>query len=78
VTQRFLPAYSCTLNPIEKLWFVVKDKWRLALIQHSEGLEDNQCMELLNNLLDAERESSKNLASCHVRFMIKSLNDEFV
>jgi hypothetical protein len=78
VTQRFLPAYSCTLNPIEKLWLVVKDKWRRAMIQHSEGLKDEQCIELLKNLLDAERENSKNLASCHVRFMIKSLNDEFV
>ena len=48
------------------------------MIQHSEGLKDEQCIELLKNLLDAERENSKNLASCHVRFMIKSLNDEFV
>ena len=26
--KRLLPPYSCTLNPIEKLWNVVKSKWR--------------------------------------------------
>jgi len=24
----FLPPYSCTLNPIERLWSVVKGEWR--------------------------------------------------
>jgi transposase len=33
VMQRFLPAYTCTLNPIEKLWLVIKDKWRRAMIE---------------------------------------------
>lgn len=24
----FLPPYSCTLNPIEHLWLVIKQAWR--------------------------------------------------
>jgi len=78
VIQRFLPSYSCTLNPIERLWLVIKEKWKRAMIQNIEGLEDDECVEILQQLLDGERENCKKLASCHVRFLIKSLNDEFV
>ena len=78
VHQRFLPSYSCTLNPIERLWLVVKEKWRRAMVESKEELSDEQCVELLKRLLEAERESSKNLATCHIKYMIKSLKDEFV
>ena len=78
VTLRFLPAYSCTLNPIEKLWLVVKEKWRRAMIDARHELDDDQCVQLLQTLLEAERESCKNLATCHLKFLIKSLRDEFV
>ena len=78
VMQRFLPAYSCTLNPIEKLWLLVKEKWRRAMLEHTHDLEDDECMDILRNLLNAEHEKCKSLASCHVKFLLKSLNDEFV
>ena len=78
VTQRFIPSYNCTMNPIERLWLVVKEKWRRAMIQNIEGLEDDECVEILQQLLDGEKENCKKRASCHVRFLIKSLNDEFV
>ena len=26
--ELFLPPYSCTLNPIERLWSLVKTEWR--------------------------------------------------
>ena len=26
--EMFLPPYSCTLNPIERLWSLVKTEWR--------------------------------------------------
>ena len=50
VMLHFLPAYSCTLNPIERLWLVVKDKWRRAMIESKEELEDAQCLQLLTDL----------------------------
>lgn len=28
IKQIFLPPYSCTLNPIERLWALIKNKWR--------------------------------------------------
>ena len=27
-TQMFLPPHSCELNPIEKVWNVIKNQWR--------------------------------------------------
>lgn len=32
IVQFFLPPYSCALNPIEKLWKVVKEKWRKRML----------------------------------------------
>lgn len=78
VHQRFLPSYTCTLNPIEKLWFLVKEKWRRAMVEHPEYLDDIECMDILKGLLLAESEKCKKLATCHVKFLIKSINGEFV
>ena len=47
VKQRFLPAYSCTMNPIEKLWLVVKEKWRRAMIEHERELSEEDCLDLI-------------------------------
>jgi transposase len=33
VVQKFFPAYSCALNPIEKLWHILKQKWRRKMIE---------------------------------------------
>lgn len=33
--QVFLPPYSCSLNPVEHLWLVVKQKWRRSMHQLS-------------------------------------------
>ena len=35
--EQFLPPYSCALNPIERLWSVVKNKWRRT--QQLEALQ---------------------------------------
>ena len=52
VMQRFLPAYSCCLNPIERLWNVVKTKWRKHMIECSQELDDEQSLDLLKSLLE--------------------------
>jgi transposase len=33
VKQRFFPPYSCALNPIEKLWMLVKGRWKRLMIE---------------------------------------------
>ena len=48
------------------------------MIDARHELDDDQCVQLLQTLLEAERESCKNLATCHLKFLIKSLRDEFV
>lgn len=35
----FLPPYSCSLNPIEKLWSVIKNLWRRAG-QEGSGIQE--------------------------------------
>ncbi len=32
IVQWFLPPYSCDLNPIERVWHQVKQKWRRMLV----------------------------------------------
>jgi hypothetical protein len=78
VQQRFLPAYSCTLNPIEHLWLVVKGKWRKAMLENGDNLEDDQVMDILKALLDDQKEHSKSLACSHQSTLIRSLKGEFV
>ena len=78
VQQRFLPAYSCTLNPIEHLWLVVKGKWRKAMLENRDNLEDDQVMDILKTLLEEQKEHSKSLACSHLSTLIKSLKGEFV
>lgn len=39
----YLPAYSCELNPIERLWSVVKAQWRkLMLIKDNQRLDETK------------------------------------
>ena len=34
--EMFLPPYSCELNPIERLWSVLKHKWAQNLFHFTE------------------------------------------
>ena len=70
VRPRYLPKYSCTLNPIEHLWGIVKEKWRRAMLEHIDDLDHLESLELLNRLLEEQREKCKIIASCHLRPMI--------
>ena len=70
VLPRYLPKYSCTLNPIEHLWGIVKEKWRRAMLEHLDNLDHLESLKLLKSLLEEQREKCKTLASCHLRPMI--------
>ena len=52
VRPRYLPKYSCTLNPIEHLWGIVKEKWRRAMLEHIDDLDHLESLELLKSLLE--------------------------
>jgi transposase len=42
IDQRFLPAYSCALNPIERFWNVVKGEWRQQLLKRNDGFNEDE------------------------------------
>ena len=52
VLPRYLTKYSCTLNPIEHLWLVVKEKWRRAMLEHLDNLDHLDSLKLLKSLLE--------------------------
>jgi transposase len=56
VQPRYLPKYSCTLNPIEHLWGIVKEKWRRAMLEHLDNLDHLDSLKLQKSLLEEKRE----------------------
>lgn len=40
--QLFLPTYSCELNPIERLWAVIKNQWRRQQHHFASGPLQNK------------------------------------
>jgi transposase len=78
VQQRFLPKYTCSLNPIEKLWMVMKSKWRRLMIERPEGMDEDEMVGELKAIIESCRDQCKNLATCHVQHMIRSLRGGFV
>ncbi len=47
----FLPPYSCNLNPIERLWNILKQRWRKVVIGNPDGLEPNDTEERIKDLI---------------------------
>ena len=78
VMQRYIPKYSCTLNPIERLWLVVKEKWRRAMLEHLDNLDHEGALKLMRSLLDEQKELCKSLSSSHLKTIIMALKGEFV
>jgi transposase len=46
VDLRYLPPYSCVLNPIERLWNLIKQQWRKKMVG-SKGMKDEEAIETL-------------------------------
>jgi len=67
IIQRFLPPYSCTLNPIERLWNVTKQKWKRLMLEQPELVQnDADLVREVRKIMEASRPLCKNLASSHV------------
>lgn len=56
VQQRFLPPYSCALNPIEKLWLVAKGRWRKMMLERPDGLTEDEMETSLKTIIESYRE----------------------
>ena len=78
VQQRFLPPYTCALNPIERFWNVVKSAWRKKVVQHPAGMSEEEVIEMLTELLKQNTENAKSIAYSHVQTMIQSMEGKFV
>lgn len=73
VQQRFLPAYSCTLNPIERLWNVAKQKWGKRMLEKPEVMGEEEMLRELKEVMESLRDTSKRLARSHVDHIIQVL-----
>ena len=79
IQQRFLPAYSCTLNPIEKLWMVAKHRWKKLMIEKPDLIKnDEDLVREVKNLIESVKPQCSSLASCHIQHMVRSLRGVFV
>lgn len=38
----YLPPYSCALNPIERLWAIIKDSWRKVVLLRGQRLATSE------------------------------------
>ena len=65
IEQRFLPPYSCALNPIERLWSVVKNEWRKQNIINVEGMSEDDSEEAIDAAMSNATHSDKYLAEYH-------------
>jgi transposase len=74
---QFLPPYSSTLNPIERLWSVIKGQWRKTCHmgrqdnkEENERVAINRIRQLIENV---DRQKQHNLARSHYPFLARSL-----
>jgi len=51
----FLSPYSCKLNPIENLWSVIKQKWRLntSKIEEQNARKPDKIISVLQGIIDS-------------------------
>jgi transposase len=79
VHQRFLPPYSCSLNPIERLWHVTKMKWKRLMLEKPEIIQnDADLVREVKKIMEDAKPQCANLASSHVEHMVRSLRGDFV
>ncbi len=79
IQQRFLPPYSCSLNPIERLWNVAKQKWRRMMVEKPELVQtDEDLVNEVKKLIEGTKDQCSSLANSHLQHMLRSLRGDFV
>ena len=72
----YLPPYSSILNPIEKLWALMKRKWRAYLVEtNMEVLKKDDVEREINHILrlELDAETIKRLIHCNLYALQQSL-----
>lgn len=79
IHQRFLPPYSCSLNPIERLWNLTKQRWKKLMVMQPELIKsDEDLVNEVKKIIEDTRPQCSSLASCHLEHMISCLRGKFV
>lgn len=79
ITQLFLPPYSCAMNPIERLWHIVKLRWRRVVLQHPDGFTEDEMEEEIRKVInDISQRQVRAISRSHVQFMVRSLRGHMV
>jgi hypothetical protein len=81
LSVKYLPPYSCGLNPIEKLWHVAKAKWRKKLIVEGrdEISQPAKIVAMIESCVDAVPLATvRNIMQSCNQAMIQSLNGRLV
>jgi hypothetical protein len=80
--QVFLPPQSCNLNPIEKVWNIVKRLWRAqAHLVDGEGMRERNeaAIHRLNGIVEAlDPEKLKRVARSNFENMARSLRGHLI
>lgn len=78
-TALYLPLSSSDLNPIEKVWSIVKSKWANVLLELRGAIDEKLAKQQLSSILESiEPETAHNLAKNDCKLMLRILKHEFV
>jgi transposase len=76
---KFLPTYSCDLNPIEKVWHLLKQRWRrTAHLRLDYGKKEEAIMRDAEDSIrhlcsDFDKELMLKIAKSNFEAMVRSL-----
>jgi transposase len=82
--QKFLPPQSCELNPIEKVWNILKMKWRKTsymILENNDKTEEKvqAAVDMIRCLADeADNEMMLKIARCNYKTMARALRGHLV
>ncbi len=82
--QKFLPPQSCELNPIEKVWNILKMKWRKTSyrILENDQRTDEKILEAVRMIQgiadDVDQQKMLNIARCNYKTMARTLRGHLV
>jgi len=78
IQQRFFPPYSCALNPIEKLWMLVKGRWKRLMLERPDAMTEEEMVRELSEIIESFKDQCRGLANCHYQHIVRSLRGVFV
>ena len=77
--QKFLPPQSCELNPIEKVWNIIKGQWRkrsYLILENNRSTDDKvrDAVDMIQGLAEAvDQEVMKKVAHANYKSMSLTL-----